>query len=91
MSTILVIGASGQIGQKVCHSLLQKGYTVRALVRDTSFSDELNHPSLETIVIDLENDFSEAFDGVKKVVFVAGSGPETGYDKTLLILSLIHI
>ena len=85
MSIILVIGASGQIGQKVCHSLLQKGYTVRALVRDTHRTEELRHPALQVFQIDLEEDFSQAFEGVKKVVFVAGSGGHTGCDKTLLV------
>lgn len=85
MSTILVIGATGQIGQRVCRSLLSRGYTVRALVRDTHRASELSHPNLQIFQVNLEDDFSGAFAGVHKVVFAAGSGSGTGCDKTLLV------
>lgn len=85
MSTILVIGATGQVGQKVCRSLLSRGYTVRALVRDSHRASELSHPNLQVFKVNLEDDFSDAFAGVKKVVFAAGSGSGTGCDKTLLV------
>lgn len=85
MSTILVIGATGQVGQKVCRTLLSRGYTVRALVRDSHRASELSHPNLEVFQVNLEEDFSDAYAGVNKVVFVAGSGSDTGCDKTLLI------
>lgn len=85
MTTILVIGATGQVGQQVCRKLLDRGYKVRALVRDFQRAQELQHPNLEVIYSDLEDDFSEAYDGVSKVVFVAGSGSLTGCSKTLLV------
>lgn len=85
MSTILVIGATGQIGQKVCRILTAKGHKVRALVRDTSKTDELLHPNIEILQADLEDDFSNAYNDVEKVIFTAGSGSSTGSDKTILI------
>ncbi|SBS32483.1 putative sugar epimerase YhfK [Marinomonas aquimarina] len=85
MSTILVIGATGQIGQKVCRTLLSQGYTVRAFVRDSQRASELSHAQLQVFQGNLEEDFSAAYEGVNKVVFVAGSGSGTGCDKTLLI------
>ncbi|CUB04854.1 SDR family oxidoreductase [Marinomonas fungiae] len=85
MSTILVIGATGQVGQKVCHTLLNRGHKVRALVRDTQRASELSHPNLEVYQVNLEDDFSDAFHNVNTVVFAAGSGSSTGCDKTLLV------
>ena len=34
--TVLVTGASGYLGGRLCHSLLNHGYSVRALVRHSS-------------------------------------------------------
>ncbi|PIA56416.1 hypothetical protein AQUCO_00700621v1 [Aquilegia coerulea] len=38
---VLVTGASGYLGGKICHALLAQGHTVRALVRRTSNLDSL--------------------------------------------------
>lgn len=85
MTTVLVIGATGQVGQKVCQKLAYRGHKVRALVRNTAKATEISHPNVEIYESDLEQDFSDAFDGVSKVVFAAGSGANTGFDKTLMI------
>ncbi|MBM6551585.1 SDR family oxidoreductase [Marinomonas ostreistagni] len=85
MNTILVIGATGQVGQKVCQKLAYRGYQVRALVRDLDKATEIQHSNVELFQANLEDDFSDAFDGVQKVVFVAGSGADTGFDKTVMI------
>lgn len=85
MNTILVIGATGQVGQKVCQKLAYRGYKVRALIRNTQKATELQHSNVELFEADLEDDFSDAFDGVQKVVFAAGSGADTDFDKTMMI------
>lgn len=85
MNTILVIGATGQVGQKVCQKLAYRGYKVRALVRDLDKAVELKHANVELFEADLEDDFSDAFDGIQKVVFTAGSGASTGSDKTVMV------
>lgn len=85
MSTILVIGATGQVGKKVCHSLLSRGYTVRTLVRDPDHCCDLSHPNLQIYRGNLADDFSDAFEGVHKVVFVAGTNCNTDTDNILLI------
>lgn len=85
MSAILVIGATGQIGQIVCRTLAGRGHKVRALVRDISKAKALSQTNLELFEGDLENDFSDAFADIDKVVFSAGSGSATEYDKTILV------
>lgn len=85
MKSVLVIGASGQIGKMVVQKLLDKGYRVRAMVRDANRLGGMNHPNLDIFEKDLESDFFQAFQGMDCVVFAAGSGGSTGPDKTLLI------
>ena len=85
MSKTLVIGASGQIGQLITKTLVETEEDARALVRDKSKLDHLEGSDLEIVEADLESDFSQAFDGIDNVIFVAGSGGSTGADKTLLI------
>ncbi|MCU7553971.1 SDR family oxidoreductase [Alteromonas sp. ASW11-19] len=85
MKSVLVIGASGQIGKMAVQKLLDNDHRVRALVRDANKLGGLNHPNLDICEQDLEEDFSGAFQGMDTVVFAAGSGGSTGPDKTLLI------
>lgn len=85
MKSVLVIGASGQIGKMVVQKLLDQNYRVRALVRDANKLGGMNHPNLDIFEKDLESDFFQAFQGMDSVVFTAGSGGNTGADKTLLI------
>ncbi len=85
MSNILVIGASGQIGKQATEKLLDAGHTVTALVRDKEKIADLHAEKLHVYEGDLEKDFSGAFENCDTVVFCAGSGANTGADKTLLI------
>lgn len=85
MKSVLVIGASGQIGKMVVQKLLDDDYRVRAMVRDANKLGGMNHPNLDIFEKDLESDFFQAFQGMDSVIFTAGSGGSTGPDKTLLI------
>lgn len=85
MSKTLIIGASGQIGKLITQTMTETGEPVRALVRDKSKLSHLEGDQLEIMEADLESDFSAAFEGITNVVFSAGSGGQTGPDKTLLI------
>ncbi len=85
MKKTLVIGASGQIGKMLVEKLLKEENPVVALVRNEQKGQELEKLGAEIVVGDLENDFEHAFKDCDKVVFSAGSGGNTGYDKTLLI------
>jgi uncharacterized protein YbjT (DUF2867 family) len=85
MSKTLIIGASGQIGQLITKTLVETEEDARALVRDKSKLDHLGDSDVDIVEVDLEGDFSQAFDDIDNVIFVAGSGGSTGADKTLLI------
>ncbi|PHI36113.1 oxidoreductase [Pseudoalteromonas sp. GCY] len=81
----LIIGASGQIGKMTTKKMLEQGHDVVALVRNKGKLADIQSEQLTIIEQDLEGDFSSAFDNVEQVIFSAGSGRETGADKTLLI------
>ena len=55
------------------------------MVRDQSVAQDMAEQGAELLVADLENEFSAALAGCQKVVFTAGSGANTGAEKTLLI------
>jgi uncharacterized protein YbjT (DUF2867 family) len=85
---VLVIGANGGIGRILVDRLVANGHRARAMVRAESQVPALEEAGAEVVVADLEgNDdqFDAAIRGVDAVVFSAGSGPNTGADKTLLI------
>lgn len=83
--TTLVIGANGQIGKQFCQRAAKAGQPVKAMVRREEQAGWFAERGIESVVADLEGDFSHAFEGCKQVVFTAGSGPDTGPDKTLMI------
>ncbi|WP_372627433.1 SDR family oxidoreductase [Arsukibacterium sp.] len=85
MKQALIIGASGQIGKMATTLLLEAKQHVKALVRDKNKLSEITNPGLSITEQDLEGAFSDAFAGCDQVIFVAGSGGDTGADKTLLI------
>ncbi|SBS26318.1 putative sugar epimerase YhfK [Marinomonas spartinae] len=85
MSKTLIIGASGQIGKTITQTMAQTNQPTRALVRDKSKLSNLEGKQLDIMEADLEGDFRDAFEGIDRVIFTAGSGAQTGPDKTLLI------
>jgi uncharacterized protein YbjT (DUF2867 family) len=85
MGKTLIIGASGQIGKMTTELLLKHEQNVVALVRDKSKLSDLDSPYLSVVEQDLEGHFSDAMKGCEHVIFAAGSGGNTGDDKTVLI------
>ncbi|MCA0985907.1 SDR family oxidoreductase [Guptibacillus algicola] len=86
---VLVIGANGQIGQKVVN-LLQNSeeHTVKAMVRKEEQANTFLKQGVESVVASLEDsvdEIAEAMTGSDAVIFTAGSGGKTGPDKTLLV------
>lgn len=79
---VVVAGANGKVGQHLVELLGQSEHEVRAMVRDADQARQLEALGAEVVVADLEEDVSEAVRGCEAAIFVAGSGPHTGPDKT---------
>ncbi|WLD93831.1 SDR family oxidoreductase [Alkalihalobacillus sp. AL-G] len=82
---VLVIGANGQVGKQLVELLGKSEHEVTAMVRDTDQIPTMEKLSAKTVTGNLEKDFSHAVAGADAVIFTAGSGAHTGYDKTILI------
>lgn len=74
LKRILLIGATGSVGQHVVEVALEDGYQVRALVRKQSTSNKICAP-VELTYGDLtdETTLSEAVQGVDAIVFTHGT------------------
>lgn len=86
---VLVVGANGQIGKHLVKLLKESDeYSVTAFVRTEQQAREFEDVGVEAVMGNLEGtvgELEEALKGSDAVVFTAGSGGKTGYDKTLLI------
>ncbi|MBY8910271.1 SDR family oxidoreductase [Salinicoccus roseus] len=82
---VLVIGANGQVGHQLVEKLKDKGHQPLAMVRKEEQVEKFKEKGIDTVLGDLQKDFSHAFEGVDSVVFAAGSGGDTGADMTVLI------
>lgn len=82
---VLVIGANGQVGHQLVEKLKDKGHQPVAMVRKEEQVEKFKEKGIDTVLGDLQKDFSHVFEGVDSVVFAAGSGGDTGADMTLLI------
>ncbi|HDZ38025.1 MAG TPA: SDR family oxidoreductase, partial [Marinobacter sp.] len=80
---VFIAGANGQIGQHFLRELADSDHQTRAMVRHSEQGPELQKLGADEVVLgDLEKDCSDAMKGCDVVVFAAGSGPDTGPDKT---------
>lgn len=86
---VLIVGAHGQIGQHLVDELKAEGkHTPIAFVRKEEQVNEFKEKDVEARLGNLEDsvvDIKERMNDIDAVVFAAGSGGSTGYDKTLLI------
>lgn len=85
----LIIGAHGKIGQILCKILAEAGnHEPTAFIRKEHQKEVFEKMNVPTIVGDLEDsvcNLAKHFKGFDCVVFTAGSGGNTGADKTLSI------
>jgi uncharacterized protein YbjT (DUF2867 family) len=86
---VLIVGANGQIGKQLVKLVNESSnHTARAMIRKAEQAEEFEKMGVETAVASLEGtvgELAEAAEGCDAIVFTAGSGGHTGYDKTLLI------
>src|SRR5699024_5594590 len=79
-------------GQCIKHLITQMknhpALQAKAMIREEKQADFFHNAGAETVITDLEEDIdkiAKAAVGCDAVVFVAGSGPHTGKDKTILV------
>ncbi|MTJ00883.1 SDR family oxidoreductase [Idiomarina piscisalsi] len=86
---VAVIGANGKIGQHLVEQLQNDDkHKVVAVVRKQEQKQSWEEKGVEARLADLEgsvDDLQTALNGADAVVFTAGSGANTGDDKTLLV------
>lgn len=84
MQNILVIGANGKTGRIVTKILRDStDFKPFAMIRKDVQKPFFENQGIETRIGDLEEDFSDAFKGIHKVIFAAGSGSNTSDEKTV--------
>jgi nucleoside-diphosphate-sugar epimerase len=72
MDRILVTGANGFVGRQLCRSLSQKGFWVKAAVRQTAIAPTEEMQYIPVGDIGPDTDWTEALYGVHLVVHLAG-------------------
>jgi uncharacterized protein YbjT (DUF2867 family) len=86
---VFVVGSNGQIGRQLITLLIESGkHGVRAMVRKEEHAELFHKLGTETAIVDLEGDvknIAKAAQGCDAIVFTAGSGGQTGAEKTLLV------
>jgi uncharacterized protein YbjT (DUF2867 family) len=82
---VLVIGANGQIGNRLVHQLKEAGHNPVAMVRKEEQIKQFKENGVDTVLADLEKDFSHAYQDIDAVVFSAGSGGDTPKSQTKVI------
>ncbi|WP_263785473.1 SDR family oxidoreductase [Salinibacter grassmerensis] len=83
--TVAVIGAHGGIGRRLLPRLDEAGHNPIGVVRSENQFATIRDRGAEPRLGDLEAEFGPALDGADAVVFTAGAGGSTGWDKTILI------
>lgn len=79
---ILIAGANGSTGTRVVRLLADGPHEPLAMIRDEAQSPKFEEMGVATVLADLEEPVGHAVEGCDAVVFAAGSGAETGLDKT---------
>ncbi len=86
---VLIIGANGQIGRMITQIMHDSpDFTPTAFVRKEEHVKQFATQNIDTKVASLEGpvkDLNEAINGQDAVIFTAGSGGQTGPDKTLTV------
>ncbi len=82
---IAVLGANGGIGRRLLPQLAEAGHDPIGVVRSKDQFDSVREREGEPRFGDLEGTFAPALEGADAVVFTAGSGGSTGWDKTITV------
>lgn len=82
---VAVLGANGGIGRRLLPLLDEAGHDAIGIVRSEDQLDRIRTLGAEPRRGDLEGEFAASLEGADAVVFTAGSGGGTGWDKTILV------
>jgi len=82
---VLVAGAHGKTGMQIVTLLLESDHHVTAMVKERDQIEKMEKLGAKALLANLETDIAFATEGVNAVIFAAGSGPDTGPDKTITI------
>lgn len=89
MNKVLIIGANGQVGKIIATKMnASADFSPVALIRKEKQKEFFENKNIEFQIAGLEENvdsLSDVMKGIDAVVFTAGSGGGTGYDKTLMI------
>jgi uncharacterized protein YbjT (DUF2867 family) len=80
VSTVAIAGGHGKIAMILGRLLVERGDTVRGLIRNPDHEGDLRAAGVEPVLCDLEGDgdVAAAIRGADAVVFAAGAGPGSG-------------
>jgi uncharacterized protein YbjT (DUF2867 family) len=80
VSTVAIAGGHGKIAMILGRLLVERGDTVRGLIRNPDHEGDLRAAGIEPVLCDLEGDgdVAAAIRGADAVVFAAGAGPGSG-------------
>ncbi|TFJ92535.1 SDR family oxidoreductase [Lentibacillus salicampi] len=79
---VLVAGANGNTGRLLIQFLHEAGYEAYGMVRKEEQKQKISELGGTPVLADLEGDVGHAAKGMNAVIFAAGSGSNTGPDKT---------
>lgn len=87
MEKILIVGATGSTGKRIIEILNNsQSFDPVAMIRKEEQKSIFDDMDVKSVLANLEQeDFSNVLKGIDKVVFVAGSGGETGPEKTTAV------
>lgn len=86
MEKILIVGATGDTGKRVIEILRSsQSFEPVAMVRKEEQKEIFEDMEVNTVLADLEGEVSHALKGIDKVIFAAGSGGDTGDEKTIAV------
>jgi nucleoside-diphosphate-sugar epimerase len=84
---VAIAGGHGQIARHLARTLVERGDSVRGLIRNPDHADDLREDGSEPVVCDLEaataDEVAAAIAGADAAVFAAGAGPGSGAERKL--------
>jgi uncharacterized protein YbjT (DUF2867 family) len=86
MEKILIVGATGDTGMRIVEILNNsQSFEPVAMIRKEEQKGVFEDMEVEWVLANLEENVDHALKGIDKVIFAAGSGGDTGEDKTIAV------